>query len=109
MTLGKSLKVKLKTDANGNPPLPPRIEQNSAKILVNERACEMEEGCVFISKNTFEDFVIAPGSQMAHAASIAVANTPAGRPSNPFEEWEGARRGDVSGNIYSRIHSGHSA
>jgi chromosomal replication initiator protein len=39
--------------------------------------------CPLNSKNTFENFVVGSGSQMAHAACVAVASTP-GRAYNPL-------------------------
>jgi chromosomal replication initiator protein len=42
-----------------------------------------KEICQLNSKNTFENFVVGSGSQMAHAACVAVASTP-GRAYNPL-------------------------
>jgi chromosomal replication initiator protein len=35
-------------------------------------------------KNTFDNFVIGPGNQLAHAASLAITNNPPGRAYNPL-------------------------
>ncbi|MDR1906791.1 MAG: chromosomal replication initiator protein DnaA [Puniceicoccales bacterium] len=84
MVLGKSLKITLKPDDNSNtPPLPPKIEENVVKNLVNEKTYEIEDGYVLNPKNTFENFVVGSGNQMAHAASIAIANAP-GKAYNPL-------------------------
>ncbi|MDR0417993.1 MAG: chromosomal replication initiator protein DnaA [Puniceicoccales bacterium] len=83
MALGKSLKISLKTDDDGNLFSSPKTENNATKNLGNEKAYEIEEGYILNPKNTFENFVIGPGSQMAHAASIAIANAP-GKAYNPL-------------------------
>ncbi|MDR1590496.1 MAG: chromosomal replication initiator protein DnaA [Puniceicoccales bacterium] len=83
MVLGKSLKVILKNSGQDTQRdiLPPKTEENVTKNWVN--AHEIEEGYILNPKNTFENFVIGPGSQMAHAASIAIANSP-GKAYNPL-------------------------
>jgi chromosomal replication initiator protein len=85
MVLGKSLKVILKSSGQDHQRdiLPPKIEENVAKNWINEKPHEIEEGYILNPKNTFENFVIGPGSQMAHAASIAIANAP-GKAYNPL-------------------------
>jgi chromosomal replication initiator protein len=84
MALGKSLKVTLKVDDNGHmPPSLPKVEENIAKNCINERAYAIEEGYLLNPKNTFENFIVGPGNQMAHAASIAIANAP-GKAYNPL-------------------------
>jgi chromosomal replication initiator protein len=84
MALGKSLKVTLKTDDSGRvPPPPPKVEENIAKNWVSEKAYEIEDGYILNPKNTFENFIIGPGNQMAHAASIAIVNAP-GKAYNPL-------------------------
>jgi chromosomal replication initiator protein len=82
MALGKSLKVTLKSDGKEGT-LPQKIEENATADLGNEKAYEIEDGYVLNPKNTFENFVIGPGNQMAHAASIAIANAP-GKAYNPL-------------------------
>ncbi|MDR1367046.1 MAG: chromosomal replication initiator protein DnaA [Puniceicoccales bacterium] len=83
MALGKSLKISLKTDGDSNRLSSSKTEENVTKNLGNEKAYEIEEGYILNPKNTFENFIIGPGSQMAHAASIAIANAP-GKAYNPL-------------------------
>jgi chromosomal replication initiator protein len=82
MALGKSLKITLKAHEKENIS-PPKTEGNIVQNFVYEKAYEIEEGYVLNPKNTFEHFVVGPGSQMAHAASIAIANAP-GKAYNPL-------------------------
>ncbi|MDR0741007.1 MAG: chromosomal replication initiator protein DnaA [Puniceicoccales bacterium] len=82
MALGKSLKVTLKSDGKEGTS-PQKIEENVNEDLGNEKVHEIENGYVLNPKNTFENFVIGPGNQMAHAASIAIANAP-GKAYNPL-------------------------
>ncbi|MDR3273878.1 MAG: chromosomal replication initiator protein DnaA [Puniceicoccales bacterium] len=44
---------------------------------------KVRETCLLSSKNTFENFVVGSGNQMAHAACVAVTNSP-GRAYNPL-------------------------
>ena len=55
-----------------------------SKIEVTETSgVEVMDGYILNPKNTFENFVVGPGNQMAHAASIAIANAP-GKAYNPL-------------------------
>ena len=80
MALGKSLQVVLKS----NGAAPERIVEAIQEIVpVEETNIEIEEGYVLNPKNTFENFIVGSGNQMAHAASVAVANAP-GKAYNPL-------------------------
>jgi chromosomal replication initiator protein len=82
MALGKSLKVTLKSDGKEIASLQ-KSEENATEDLEHGKAYEIEDGYILNPKNTFENFVIGPGNQMAHAASIAIANAP-GKAYNPL-------------------------
>ena len=80
MALGKSLQVVLKSSGT-----PERIVETSKEIVPVEESVshEIEEGYILNPKNTFENFIVGSGNQMAHAASVAVANAP-GKAYNPL-------------------------
>ena len=54
-----------------------------AARLARARFVTNDEGLPLNPRNTFENFVVGPGNQLAHAACIAVANAPA-RAYNPL-------------------------
>ncbi|MDE6431928.1 MAG: ATP-binding protein, partial [Opitutales bacterium] len=61
------------------------VQVRPAKPKENsEKGCsKISQACLLNPKNTFENFVVGAGNQMAHAACIAVANAP-GRAYNPL-------------------------
>lgn len=55
----------------------------SRSVRARLSAAANDEGLPLNPRNTFENFVVGPGNQLAHAACIAVANAPA-RAYNPL-------------------------
>lgn len=82
MALGKSLTLTIKNTG-------PTQQTNTVGLKkptpaqIEEKAHEIEEGYILNPKNTFENFIVGPGNQMAHAACIAIANAP-GKAYNPL-------------------------
>lgn len=68
--------VQQQTSAQPRPIAKPREDPEKAKS-------KLSQACLLNPKNTFENFVVGAGNQMAHAACIAVANAP-GRAYNPL-------------------------
>ncbi|MDR1458036.1 MAG: chromosomal replication initiator protein DnaA [Puniceicoccales bacterium] len=54
-------------------------KKNQIKASAASKVCSSDpsEEYMLSPRNTFENFIIGSGNQMAHAASIAIANTPA--------------------------------
>ncbi|HCJ11889.1 MAG: chromosomal replication initiator DnaA [Verrucomicrobia bacterium GWF2_51_19] len=50
---------------------------SKAPITVTKKKVEVKKEPSLSSKNTFENFVVGPGNQLAHAAAIAISNAPA--------------------------------
>ena len=60
-----------------------RMGASHAQAVPRAQAAPKTTGFQLNPKNTFENFVIGPGNQLAHAASIAIASNP-GRSYNPL-------------------------
>lgn len=90
MAIGHSLKVELKTaypaekDSLLLPSLP-AVLPPAAELFAPKKQEKPADHSVYKlnPRNTFENFVVGLGNQLAHAACIAVANTP-GRAYNPL-------------------------
>lgn len=90
MAMGHSLRVELKTASSLEPEAPSRALMPAVLPPITELfSSKKQERPVDPSayklnpRNTFENFVVGLGNQLAHAACIAVANTP-GRAYNPL-------------------------
>ncbi|UPA28453.1 MAG: chromosomal replication initiator protein DnaA [Verrucomicrobiota bacterium] len=79
LVLGRSIEVSVRSSTQTSEPAPSRKKPKTA----TSKEGEIEEGYILNPKNTFENFVVGPGNQMAHAASIAIANAP-GKAYNPL-------------------------
>lgn len=77
LVLGRSMEVTVRSSSQNSEPTP---TTKKSKVI---KSGEIEEGYILNPKNTFENFVVGPGNQMAHAASIAIANAP-GKAYNPL-------------------------
>jgi len=66
----------------GIPPSPNRLAETAAVRSARQRQLLGDEGLPLNPRYTFENFVVGPGNQLAHAACIAIANAPA-RAYNP--------------------------
>jgi chromosomal replication initiator protein len=92
---GQSLKVKFQVGAGGGPLRPPPEKQDAKRD--KEPAESGDTGTIlrdlpFNPKNTFESFVVGNNNTFAHAASIAVAQTP-GKAYNPLFLYGGVGLG----------------
>lgn len=58
-------------------------DRTGNRVFANPPAAKKAFPYLLNPKNTFDNFVVGPGNQLAHAASIAVANQP-GRAYNPL-------------------------
>ncbi len=85
--LGHPVVVEFKSDtttSSSNIPAPAEpVKTVSKSIKTTTSSLRLSSGQGLIPQNTFENFVVGTGSQLAHAASIAVANAP-GRAYNPL-------------------------
>jgi chromosomal replication initiator protein len=72
-------------DSGGNRMAGSRPQADSADRRARASSPEVQPSrrCLLNPSNTFENFVVGSGNQLAHAASIAVANAP-GRAYNPL-------------------------
>lgn len=81
MATDQVLKVLLKSEAGSSATEENRLAtatdsaQNRAATAAPKK--RTNESLILNPKNTFSNFVVGPGNQLAHAASIAVANAPA--------------------------------
>lgn len=82
MALGKSLTLTIK-NTGPSPQTNVTASKKPTLAQIEEKAHEIEEGYILNPKNTFENFIVGPGNQMAHAACIAIANAP-GKAYNPL-------------------------
>lgn len=81
MALGRSVKVSIAAAervAEKAAPVEPRVRVEAPRVRATQ-TCSY----VLNPRNTFENFVVGQGNQLAHAACIAVANSPA-RAYNPL-------------------------
>lgn len=81
MAVDREMKVELKSEAGKMPTEENRLSA-AAESSHNRTASagakkKTNESLILNPKNTFANFVVGPGNQLAHAASIAVANAPA--------------------------------
>lgn len=89
MAIGHSLKVELKTALSLEKETvtlqPVSVLQGSIEAFGAKKIDKQPDHSVYKlnPRNTFENFVVGLGNQLAHAACIAVANTP-GRAYNPL-------------------------
>lgn len=58
-------------------------DPRTPRVEVREKETQRSTRIILNPKNTFDNFVVGPGNQLAHAACIAVANAPA-RAYNPL-------------------------
>jgi len=77
--------MRLAPEAAGSGRMSPMAEMPAmaAARPARSRLITNDEGLPLNPRNTFENFVVGPGNQLAHAACIAVANAPA-RAYNPL-------------------------
>jgi chromosomal replication initiator protein len=81
MALGTSVKIAFKAETHEGSVADKAIVR---AIAADEGKDEdVREGYILNPKNTFSNFVVGSGNQMAHAASIAIANAP-GKAYNPL-------------------------
>jgi chromosomal replication initiator protein len=86
---GPSVKVELRTRADvpgvaaAVQPLPATRRLVSTKRVRSTAVADAGYALPINPKNTFENFIVGPSNQLAHAASIAVAQSP-GRAYNPL-------------------------
>ncbi|MDR2200961.1 MAG: chromosomal replication initiator protein DnaA [Puniceicoccales bacterium] len=83
MALGKSLHVTLKATSDGEDIVGAKQSLPTREIPQEDKIYDGEEGYILNPKNTFANFIVGPGNQMAQAASIAIANAP-GKAYNPL-------------------------
>ncbi|MDR0590749.1 MAG: chromosomal replication initiator protein DnaA [Puniceicoccales bacterium] len=81
MALGTSIKIAFKPEIN-NGGMAEKIVTRSV-ATDDSRDDDVREGYILNPKNTFSNFIVGSGNQMAHAASIAIANAP-GKAYNPL-------------------------
>lgn len=84
---GHPVDLVLKVAASANDTLPGILPQNNrlaepVPARMRPRQVVADEGLPLNPRYTFENFVVGPGNQLAHAACIAIANAPA-RAYNP--------------------------
>ena len=92
-TAGRSFQVEIKVNDNrpspaaeAAPPRPPSASRTGARPMPASRrslAVARREKFKVNPRNTFENFVVGPSNQFAHATSMAVANAP-GATHNPL-------------------------
>lgn len=83
MALGHSINISfqvVKNDEQRNEQIQQNTQIKQSKPKNEQKTASF---CLLNPKNTFENFVVGAGNQMAHAACIAVANAP-GRAYNPL-------------------------
>ena len=88
MAVGRSISVSIcSVDNNEIAMLKPKKRSKSDKKTTTEENLQSDvtimDGYVLNPKNTFDNFVVGPGNQMAHAACIAISNNP-GKAYNPL-------------------------
>lgn len=87
MTLGRSVSISIcSLDGSDISMLTPKKTSKTDKKNTNQddpNNITIMDGYVLNPKNTFENFVVGPGNQMAHAACIAISNAP-GKAYNPL-------------------------
>ena len=82
LAAGRNMSFKLKTKLDSNQ-RQLDIPEEKTRLSRNPRAATPAERPAIIASNTFENFVVGPENQMAHAAALAVAKDP-GQHFNPL-------------------------